>query len=56
MQRLKTTAKWHLEYDYQSIQTNSSVSILSLKKRGLHAHMDDILNDYDTMQYDILCL
>jgi exonuclease III len=56
MQRLRTTTKWHLQYDYQSIQTNSSVSILSLNTRNLHAHMDDILNDYDTMQSDILCL
>jgi hypothetical protein len=55
MQRLKTSAKWHLQYDYQSIQTNSSVSILSLNTCNLHAHMDDILNDHDTMQFDILC-
>jgi exonuclease III len=56
MQRLRTIAKWHLQYDYQSIQTNSFVSILSLNTRSLHAHMDDILNDYDTMQSNILCL
>jgi exonuclease III len=56
MQRLRTSAKWHLQYDYQSIQTNSSVSILSLNTCNLHAHMNDILNDYDTMQSDILCL
>jgi hypothetical protein len=56
MQRLRTTAKWHLQYDFQSIQTNSFVSILSLNTCNLHAHMDDILNDYDTMQFDILCL
>ena len=43
MQRLRTTAKWHLQYDYQSIQTNSYVSILSLNMCNLHAHMDDIL-------------
>jgi hypothetical protein len=35
MQRLRTTAKWHLQYDYQSIQTNSSVSILSLNTHKL---------------------
>ena len=56
MQRLRTTAKWHLQYDYQSIQKNSYVSIISLNTRNLHAHMNDILNDYDTMQPDILCL
>jgi hypothetical protein len=56
MQHLRTTPKWHLQYDYQSIQTNSFVSILSLNMRILHAHMDDIINDYATMQYDILCL
>jgi exonuclease III len=56
MQRLRTTAKWHLQYDYQSIQTNSSVSFLSLNTHNLHAHMDHILNNYDTMQSDVLCL
>jgi hypothetical protein len=56
MQHLKTTTKWHVQYDYQSIQTKSYVSILSLNTRNLHAHMDDILNDYDTMQSNILCL
>jgi hypothetical protein len=56
MERLRTTAKWQLHYDYQSIQTNSSISILSLNTRNLNAHMDDILNDYDIMQSDILCL
>jgi hypothetical protein len=56
MQRLRTSEKWHLEYDYRSIQTNSSVLILSLNTRSLNAHMNDILNDYDTMQSDILCL
>jgi hypothetical protein len=56
MERLRTTANWKLHYDYQSIQTNSSVSILSLNTRRLNAHMDDILNDYDIMQSDILHL
>jgi endonuclease/exonuclease/phosphatase (EEP) superfamily protein YafD len=56
MDHLRTTAKWKLQYDYQSIQTKSSISILSLNTRNLHAHMDDILNDNDTMQSDILCL
>jgi len=56
MEQLKTTAKWQLHYDYQSIQTNSSVSILSLNTRSLNAHMDDILNDYDIMKSNILCL
>jgi hypothetical protein len=56
MERLRTTAKWQLHYDYQSIQTNSYVSILSLNTCSLNAHMDDILNDYDLMQSDILCL
>jgi endonuclease/exonuclease/phosphatase (EEP) superfamily protein YafD len=56
MERLRTTVKWQLHYDYQSIQTNSSLSILSLNTRSLNAHMDDILNDYDLMQSDILCL
>ena len=56
MKCLMTTTKWHLQYDYQFIQTNSYVSILLLNTRSLHAHMDDILNDYDTMQSDILCL
>ena len=56
MERLRTTAKWQLYYDYQSIQTNSSVSILSLNTCNLNAHMDDILNDYDIMQSDIMCL
>jgi hypothetical protein len=51
-----TTIKWHLQYDYQFIQTKSYVSILSLNTHNLHAHMDDILNEYDTMQFDILCL
>ena len=45
-----------MHYDYQSIQTNSYVSILSLNTRNLNAHMDDILNDYDLMQSDVLCL
>jgi hypothetical protein len=53
MEFLRTTAKWHLQYDYQFIQTKSFVSILSLNTHILHAHMDDILNDYDTMQSDI---
>jgi exonuclease III len=56
MQRLHTSAKWHLEYDYQSIQTNSYVLILSLNMCNLNAHMNDILNDCDTMQSDVLCL
>jgi hypothetical protein len=56
MQHLQTCAKWHLQYDYQSIQTNSYVSILSLNTRNLNAHMNDILNDYETMQSDIMCL
>jgi hypothetical protein len=56
MERLRTTTKWKLHYDYQFIQTNSSVSILSLNTRNLNAHMNDILNDYDTMQSNILCL
>jgi hypothetical protein len=56
MQHLQTSAKWHLQYDYQSIQTNSYVSILSVNMHSLNAHMNDILNDYDTMQSDILCL
>jgi hypothetical protein len=46
MQCLRTSEKWHMQYDYQSIQTNSSVSILSLNTRNLNAHMNDILNDY----------
>jgi endonuclease/exonuclease/phosphatase (EEP) superfamily protein YafD len=56
MDRLRTTAKWQLQYDYQSIQTKSSISILSLNTHSLHAHVDDILNEYDTMQSDILFL
>jgi exonuclease III len=56
MQRLWTSAQWQLQYDYQSIQTNSFVSILSLNMCSLHAHMNDILNDYDTVKYDIMCL
>jgi hypothetical protein len=56
MERLRTTEKWQLHYDYQPIQTNSYVSILSLNTHNLNAHMDDILNDYDLMQFDILCL
>ena len=56
MDHLNTTTKWKLQYDYQFIQTKSSVSILSLNTHSLHAHMDYILNDYDTMQSDILCL
>jgi hypothetical protein len=56
MQRLQTSEKWHLQYDYQSIQTKLFVSVLSLNTHKLNAHMNDILNDYDTMQSDILCL
>jgi exonuclease III len=55
MKRLRTTTKWHLQYDYQSIQTNSYVSILSLNTHNLHAHMDNILNHYDIMKSDIMC-
>jgi hypothetical protein len=56
MQRLLTSAKWHMQYDYQSIQTNSYVSILLVNTHNLNAHMNDILNEYDTMQSDISCL
>jgi exonuclease III len=56
MDHLRTTAKWKLQYDYQFIQIKSYVSILLLNTCNLHAHMDDILNDYDTMQSDIMCL
>jgi exonuclease III len=56
MQRLRSSAKWNLEYDYHSIHSESSISILSINTRNLHAHIVDICNDYDTMQSDILCL
>jgi hypothetical protein len=54
MQHLRTSAKWHMQYYYQSIQVNSYVSNLSLNMHNLNSHMNDILNDYDTMQSDIL--
>jgi exonuclease III len=56
MQHLQSSAKWTLEYDSQSIQSESSISILSLNTHNLNAHINDILNDYDIMQSDILCL
>jgi exonuclease III len=56
MQRLRTIAKWNLAYDLESIKSSTNISILTLNTRSLHAHMNDILNDYDTMQADILCL
>jgi exonuclease III len=56
MQRLRTIAKWNLAYDFESIKSSTNISILTLNTRSLHAHMNDILNDYDTMQSDILCL
>jgi exonuclease III len=56
MQRLRRIAKWNLAYDFESIKSSTNISILTLNTRSLHAHMNDILNDYDTMQSDILCL
>jgi exonuclease III len=56
MQRLRSTAKWDLACDLESKKSTTSISILTLNTRSLHAHMNDILNDYDTMQSDILCL
>ena len=56
MERLEKDTKWELRYDSQSINLDSSISILSLNKRNLQAHIDDVLNDYDLMQSNILCL
>jgi exonuclease III len=56
MQRLRSTAKWELSCDLDSKKSSTSISILTLNTRSLHSHMDDILNGYDTMQSDILCL
>jgi hypothetical protein len=56
MQRLHSSAKWVVEYDSQSIQSESCISIFSLNTCNLNAHIDDIVNDYDIMQSDILCL
>jgi exonuclease III len=56
MQRLCNDANWNLEYDWQSIQLESCISILSLNTHSLHAHINDIVSDYDTMQSDILCI
>ena len=56
MERLKKDAKWELGYYSQSINLDSSISILSLNTRNLQAHIDDVLNDYDLMQSDILRL
>ena len=56
MEHLKKDAKWDLGYYSQSINLDSSISILSLNKRNLQAHIDDVLNEYDLMQSDILCL
>jgi hypothetical protein len=56
MQHLWSSAKWSLEYGYDSLQSESSISIPSLNKCSLHAHINDILSDYDTMKLDILFL
>ena len=55
-ERLQKDAKWELGYYSQSINLDSSISILSLNTRNLQEHINYVLNDYDLMQSDILCL
>jgi len=56
MERLQKNAKWQLDYNYSLLETKSYISILSLNTRSMQIHIDDLLNDYDLMQFDILCL
>ena len=55
MERLQKDAKWELGYYSQSINLDSSISILSINTHNLQAHFDDVLNEYDLMQSNILC-
>ena len=56
MQRLQKIAKWKLEYDYESIEFASCILALPLNTCNLEMKLEDVLNDYDLMQYDVLCL
>ena len=56
MQWLQIIAKWKLEYDYESIVFGTCILVLYSKTRNLETHLEDVLNKYNLMQYDILCL
>jgi len=56
MQHLQSSEKWAVEYDSQSIQSESCILICSLNTHILNEHIDDIVNYYDTMQSDIFFL
>ena len=56
MERFQRNTKWQLDYNYSLLETKAYISILSLNTRSLQIHIDDLLNDYDLMQSDILCL
>lgn len=53
---LRKTAKWELDYNYQSLHTHSCTSVLSLNTRNLETYIINVLNDYDLMDSEILCL
>lgn len=56
MQLLQKIAKWKLIYDYESIDFGSCILVPSLNICNLETHLEDMLNDYDLIQSDILCL
>ena len=56
MEHLRRNTKWQLDYNYSLLETKAYISIISLNNRSLQIHIDDLLNDYDLMQSDILCL
>ena len=56
MQRLQTTTKWNPEYDRQLIQLDRSICIPSLNTHNFQMHINDILNDYDTMECNLFFL
>ena len=56
MERLQRNTKWQLDYNYSLLEIKAYISILSLNTHSLQIHIVDLLNDYDLMQSDILCL
>ena len=56
MSRLQTHAKWKLENQPVCSRPNLHLLLCMLNTHSLRAHTNDIVNDYDIIDSNILCL
>ena len=56
MDRLQQNASWRLGISPTCLQSIPHLLLCTLHTRSLHAHEADLLNDFEIMSSDVLCL